>query len=259
MRGTLGTHVGLLARRSVRRTLRQPAVLAPTFVFPLVLLAVNSGGLDASTALPGFPADSYVDFAICVTFMQGALFAAITAGTEIAYDVETGFLSRLALTPLRRAAILIGQMAGAMVIALMGTTVYLLVGFASGVHVEAGAGGVVVLVVLSQLIALAFGSLGALMALRSGSGEAVQGLFPLLFVTFFLSSMNLPRELIEIDWFRTVATWNPVSYLVEAIRSLVVTGWDGTALARGFGAALAIGALGMATSAASLATRMTRT
>jgi len=256
MSGALRSHVGLLAKRSVRRTLRQPAVLAPTFVFPLVLLAVNTGGLASATAIPRFPADSYLDFAICVTFMQGALFAAITAGTEIAYDVETGFLSRLALTPLRRAAILIGQMAGAMVIALIGSAAYLAVGFASGVHVEAGVGGVIVLVVLAQMIALAFGSLGALMALRTGSGQAVQGMFPLLFVTFFLSSMNLPRELIEIDWFRTVATWNPVSYLVEAIRSLVITGWDGTALARGFGAA---GALGMAASAASLSTRMTRT
>ncbi len=79
---------------------------------------------------------------------------------------------------------------------------------------------------LAMLIAFAFGALGAVMALRTGSGEAVQGLFPLLFVMFFLSSLNLPRNLIEIGWFRTVATWNPVSYLIEGLRSLVLTGWD---------------------------------
>lgn len=253
------TQLGLLARRSIRRTLRQPALLVPSFAFPLILLAVNASGLASATKLPGFPTDSYVDFAIGVTFMQGALFAATTAGTEIASDIETGFLNRLSLTPLQRPAILLGQMAGAMVLALLGTLVYLAVGFAAGVHVEAGAPGVVVMVVLAMLIALAFGSLGAVMALRTGSGEAVQGLFPLLFVTFFLSSLNLPRNLIEIDWFRTVATWNPVSYLIEGLRSLVLTGWDGTALARGFGVALVIAAVGVTASAALLRTRMERT
>jgi ABC-2 type transport system permease protein len=94
-----------------------------------------------------------------------------------------------------------------------------------------------VLLALATLIGVGFGSIGAVMAARTGRAEAVQGLFPLLFVTFFLSSINLPRELIEIDWFRTVTTVNPVSYLVEGMRSLVITGWDATALLRGFGVA----------------------
>ena len=51
-------------------------------------------------------------------------------------------------------------------------------------------------------IALGFGALGALLALRAGSGEAIQGLFPVLFVFLFISSMNMPANLIEIDWFR---------------------------------------------------------
>ena len=80
--------VGLVARRSVRRTLRQPALIVPTIVFPLFLLAVNSSGLSAATNIPGFPADSYLDFAITVCFIQGAMFAAITAGTELATDVQ---------------------------------------------------------------------------------------------------------------------------------------------------------------------------
>ena len=63
----------------------------------------------------------------------------------------------------------------------------------------------------------------------------MQGFFPLFFVLLFLSSINLPRTLIEQDWFRTIATYNPVSYLVEGVRSLVITGWDGEALALGFG------------------------
>jgi ABC-2 type transport system permease protein len=116
-----------------------------------------------------------------------------------------------------------------------------------------------VLLVLATLVGVAFGALGLLMALRSGSAEAVQGMFPLLFSLFFLSSMNLPRNLITADWFRTIATYNPVSYLVEGIRSLVITGWDAAALAKGFGFAVAIAALAFAASAASMRTRLTRT
>jgi ABC-2 type transport system permease protein len=80
-----------------------------------------------------------------------------------------------------------------------------------------------------------------------------------MFVVFFLSSLNLPRNLIETDWFRAIATYNPVSYLIEGIRSLVITGWDGEALALGFGIALALGALAFGLSASALRTRLTRT
>src|SRR4029077_9532157 len=97
---------------------------------------------------------------------------------------------------------------------------------------------------------------GAFVALRTGSGEAVQGMFPLFFVLLFLSSINLPRNLIQIDWFQTVATYNPVSYLVEGIRSLLVTGWDAEALALAFGLALAIVVIGLAAASAALRTRL---
>jgi ABC-2 type transport system permease protein len=70
--------------------------------------------------------------------------------------------------------------------------------------------------------------------------------------------MNLPRNLIEIDWFRIVATINPVSYLIEGIRSLIVTGWDGQALALGFGLALAIGAVALAAASLALQGRLAR-
>ena len=253
------SQIGWIAARSVRRTLRQPALIVPTIVFPLFLLAVNASGLSAATKLPGFPTDNYLSFALSVSFMQGALFAATTAGAELATDIETGFLNRLSLTPLRGVAILVGQLAGAVLVSLLASLVYLAVGLAAGARLEAGAPGAVVLLALAVLIGVAFGGLGLLMALRTGSAEAVQGLFPLMFVVFFLSSLNLPRNLIETDWFRTVATYNPVSYLVEGIRSLVISGWDGEALALGFGMAAGIAVLSFAGAASALRTRLTRT
>jgi len=255
----LGPQVAQLARRSLLRTFRQPAAFVPTLAFPLLLLAINSSALDAATRLPGFPSDSYVDFAMAFAFMQGALFSMLNAGTDLARDVESGFLTRLALTPMRRTALLLGQLAGVMAVSLLAGVVYLAVGFAAGVTVAAGAGGVAVLVALSLLIGLAFASLGALVGLRSGSAEAVQGFFPLFFVLLFLSSASLPRELIEQDWFRTVATWNPVSYLVEGVRSLFVIGWDGTARARACGLAGRVAGLSILGAAAALRTRVVRT
>ena len=106
--------------------------------------------------------------------MQGALFVAITAGTDLAKDIETGFFDRLALTPLRSAALLIGQLGGALVVACIQSVLYLLVGIASGVGIKTGVLGAIVLLVLSTVIAFGFGSLGVLAALRFGSGEAVQ-------------------------------------------------------------------------------------
>jgi len=255
----LASQVGWIARRSVRRSLRQPAVIVPTVVFPLVLLAVTSAGLEEATRIPGFPTDSYLDFAIVVTFIQGALFATTTAGTELATDIETGFLSRLSLTPLQRSAILLGQLAGAVAVGMLGSLIYLSVGLIAGVHIEAGVPGVLVLLLLTLLICTAFAAIGSLMALKTGSGEAGQGVFPLLFVLFFLSSLNLPRDLIELDWFRTIATWNPISYMVEGLRSLVIFGWEWGALWRGF--AVAEGRLALATwgASASLRTRLWRT
>ena len=112
---------------------------------------------------------------------------------------------------------------------------------------------------LATLVGVAFGAVGLLMALRTGSSEAVQGLFPLMFVVFFLSSINLPRNLIETDWFRAIATYNPVSYLIEGIRSLVITGWDSEALLLGFGMAIGLSALAFYGAGRALRTRLTRT
>jgi ABC-2 type transport system permease protein len=258
MTALVATQVGVLARRSVLRTLRQPANIVFALVFPLLLLAVNSGGLRAVTGLPGFPTDSYLDFFIAFTFVQGALFATINSGTDLAKDIQTGFLSRLSLTPLRGIGLLAGHLSGAVFMGCAQAVVYLCVGLAAGVTVATGAAGALVVLLLAGLITLGFASLGTFLALRTGSGEAVQGMFPLFFILLFLSSMALPRNLIETDWFREVATYNPVSYMIEAIRSLIITGWDAQALALGFGVTAALVAGALALAAFALRTRLAR-
>lgn len=253
------TQVGYLARRSITRTIRQPVLFVPSLVFPLFLLAVNSSGLEAATNLPGFPTDSYLTFALGLTFMQGALFATMGAGQSIAGDIQHGFFNRLQLTPLRGQALIAGQLAGVTLQGLIQGVAYLLIALAFGAHFEAGPAGVLALFALSAVVGVAFGSLGLAIGLRTGNGEAVQGVFPLMFVLLFLSSGALPRDLIANDWFQTIATINPVSYLIEGFRSLFVSGWDGEALALGFGVALAVFAFGMWAATAALRSRMERT
>jgi ABC-2 type transport system permease protein len=244
-----------LGRRAVVRTARQPANIVFPLIFPMLLFAVNSGGLKAETRLPGFPTDSFVAFAIAVPFIQGALLANV----EFARDIQTGFLNRLALTPVRGIVLLVGQLGGLLTIALVQAVFYLVVGFAFGVRLETGPAGVLVLLILETMIALAFASFGTWAALRTGSTEAVQGLFPVFFVFLFLSSMNIPRNLIEADWFRWVATINPVSYLIEAVRALVIYDWHWEPILIGFAVAIAMSVSGFILATHALIQRMART
>jgi ABC-2 type transport system permease protein len=228
-------------------------------VFPVALMAVNAGGLRASTELPGFPTDSFLAFALAVPFIQGALFSTMNAGTDIARDVQTGFINRLSLTALRDWGLLTGQLAGIVVLGVFQVLFYIAVGLAVGVTFESGPLGIGVLLVYGAVVAMAFGALGAWLAYRTGSGETIQALFPVLFVFLFISSMNAPRNLIGVDWFRTAATLNPVSYMIECVRSLIITGWDWQALALGFGFVIVLGIVSLWLASRALRTRMTRT
>src|SRR5436189_4727468 len=166
----------VLARRSIVRTIRQPALVFFPLVFPVVLLAVNSGGLKAETRLPGFPTNSFFAFALAVPFVQGALLATVNANVEFARAVRSGFLNRLALTPVRGLVLLVGQLGGLLTIATVQAVFYLAVGLAFGVRLQTGIAGALLLLVLEAMIALAFASFGSWAALRTGSTEAGQGL-----------------------------------------------------------------------------------
>ena len=248
-----------MAWRALLRTARQPIVIVPPLVFPLFLLAINASGLSSATNIPGFPTSSYLSFALAFPFMQGTIFATNTAGTNIAQDIGSGFFNRLSLTPMRGPSLLAGQLTGVLMIGTLQAIAFLSAGLAAGATIQSGPLGVLVMFVLSLSIAAAFGAVGLFAGLRTGSGEAVQGLFPLMFILLFLSSATLPRDLIAQDWYRTIATINPVSYLIEGLRSLIITGWDPEALALAFGVAIAIFAVGLGGATLALRERLVRT
>jgi ABC-2 type transport system permease protein len=234
------TQVGWLARRAVLRTLRRPTALYPALLFPLVLLVIITGGVGLAARLPGFPVGSYFAFALAGSFVQGALVGGVNSGVDLAQDIQSGFLSRLILAPGRGWLLLVGQLCGSATLALMQAVGYLAIALIVGVRPAGGAGGLLVILALCLVMSFAFSACGAILALRTRSSEAVLGTFPITFVLLLFSSFFMPRDLMSVGWFRAVATGNPVTYLIEAVRGQVVGPASAGPLVLGFAIAGAI-------------------
>ncbi len=211
-----------MSSRSIMAFVRQPALVVPSLIFPLFFAALGTSSFSRAIDLPGFPpVQSFLDFALAGTIIQGLLFGSITGATALATDIDNGFFDRLLTTPTSRSSILIGRLAGAMVFGGAQTIIFIGVLLPFGLRIQSGVIGVVVMVVGGVLTALAVGALLSIMALRTGSPEAVQGSFPLLFVLLFFSSAFFPRATMS-GVYRRLADANPISYLVEAFRDLTI-------------------------------------
>jgi ABC-2 type transport system permease protein len=228
-----------LARRSILHTVRQPTALIPAMVFPLLFLGLFSSAMGEATNVPGFPpVESFLQFAVTTTVIQGALFGATAAGADMATDIEDGFFERLVASPVSRTSILVGRVAGGATLGFVQAWAFLGVASLFGLTVEGGFTAMAMVSVVAAVVAAGTGSLMTAFGLRTGSSEAVQGAFPLLFVLLFFSSAFFPRELMEEGWFRTVADINPMSHLIEGLRQQVIAGIDGA----GFLTALSVAA-----------------
>jgi len=259
MRASFATQLKLLSRRSIVRTFRDPGSVVPAVAVPLILFVVVSAGLEKATHVKGFPTHTIWTFTLTLAFANGAMGTVATTGQAIATDIEHGFINRLALTPMKGFALVAAQLAGSVALGLLQAALFLGVGLAAGARFEAGPLGAVVLVLLFLTAVAAFGAFGLFVGLRTGSGQAVQAIAPVMTVFLFLSSVNFPRNLITADWFKWITTVNPLSYLVEGMRSVLVTGWDKQALALGFAFAVGLLIVMVAASAMSLQGRLVRT
>ena len=211
-----------MSRRSIIALARQPALIVPSMIFPLFFAALGTSSFSRAITLPGFPpVRSFLDFALAGTVVQGVLFGSITGATALATDIDNGFFDRLLTTPTSRTSILVGRLAGAMAFGGAQTIFFIAVLLPFGLQIQSGVIGVVVMVIGGVLTALAVGALMSIMALRTGSPEAVQGSFPLLFILLFFSSAFFPRQTMS-GVYRRVADLNPVSYLIEAFRDLTI-------------------------------------
>lgn len=236
-----------MSKRAIIAMWRQPSLVVPSIVFPLFFLALGTSSFARATDVPGFPAvDSYLDFAFAGAIVQGVLFGSITGATALATDIENGFFDRLLASPSTRPGIIVGRLAGGMAYGAAQTIFFMLVLLPFGLTIKGGPIGALALVLSGTLLALTVGALMSMMAMRTGSSEAVQGSFPLVFIALFFSSAFFPRETMN-GIYATFADYNPVSYLVEGMRDLVIEGLSVWALVRAvlLPAALAAGAVAL--------------
>ncbi|MGB1627548.1 MAG: ABC transporter permease [Miltoncostaeaceae bacterium] len=246
-----------LAWRSIITTIRLPQAWFPALFFPLVLMAIFTASFGgAPGAVPGFPpVRGFLDFAVCGAVIQGVLIAGTSAGAAFATDIEGGFFDRLVASPTSRVAILTGRLGASMALGAFQAVLFIGIAWAFGARVQAGIAGFTIVLLIAVLFAAAVGGLGVFLALRTGSGEAVQGMFPLFFALLFFSSAFFPLETMT-GWYAAVAAANPITYLVEAMRLEVIGGaTTGTALA-GIGIALGLAAITIGASALALRRRL---
>jgi ABC-2 type transport system permease protein len=245
-----------LGRRSVLQTLRRPQLAAPLVLFPTLLLAIQSAGVGSATELPGFPpVDSFFQFLLPAAMIQSAMFGGNAGGIALAVDIEMGFADRLLATPIPRFAIVAGRLVGTAALGAITAIWFLVIGVAFGAPIEEGVAGALLMIVLVTLSALAFGSIGAALALRTGSASIVQGTFPLVFVVIFLSSAFFPQDLL-VEPAKTVAQYNPISFIADAVRDPVISSLSVTVLLKGLAGILIVGAIGVLMCASALRRRL---
>ncbi len=248
--------IGALGARSVKQTIRRPQLFSPIIVFPTLLLAIQTGGAGRGVDLPGFPeVNGFLDFILAGAMIQATLLAANSGGIALAVDIEMGFTDRLLAAPISRYAIVLGRLVGTAVLGAFSAVWFIVVGLIFGVRFDEGVPGALVMIIFVSLSAVAFGGLGAAVALRTGKASVVQGLFPLVFVILFLSSAFFPANLM-LEPASTVAEYNPLSFIVEGVRDPVISSLSIEAFAKAIGSILLIGGISVALSALALRQRL---
>jgi ABC-2 type transport system permease protein len=248
--------VWALGARSIRQTFRRPQLISPIVVFPTLLLAIQTGGAGAGVELPGFPpVQSFLQFMLAGSMMQSMMLAGNSGGIAFAVDIEMGFTDRLFAAPIPRFAIVLGRLAGTAALGLFAAVWFLAIGLVFGAEIEGGVPGALLAIALITASALAVGGIGAAIALRTGSASVVQGLFPLVLVVLFLSSAFFPEQLM-IEPAKTIAEYNPLSFIVEGVREPIISGIDAYHTLEAVAAIAGIIALGLLLSARALRHRL---
>lgn len=248
--------VGALGARSIKQTFRRPQLVSPIVIFPTLLLAVQTGGAGGAVNLPGFPqVDNFLSFMLAGATLQSCLLAGNSGGIALAVDLEMGFTDRLLAAPISRFAIVLGRLAGTAALGAAAAIWFIAVGLIFGASFELGVPGMLLIIVLTSLAAVAFGGLSAAIALYTGQASVVQGLFPLIFVILFLSSAFFPVNLL-LEPAASVAQYNPLSFIVDGLREPVIGSLTATDVAQAFGAIALVGAISMLLSIVALRRRL---
>lgn len=229
-----------VAGRALRAVPREPSAVIPAVLVPAFFYAVNIGALEkVARYAVGFSYKAFLlpmAIAFAVTGMSRA--------PALVTDIQSGYFDRMCVTPVRRLALLLGLMVADMAVIVLLCLPVLGAGFVLGVRFATGPAGVLSFILLAALWGVAFTGIPYAVALRTASPAAVNSSFVIFFPAFFLSDAVMPKQELS-GWFSAIATYNPVTYLINALRALIVTGWDGRVLLEGIGALAGIGAVSL--------------
>lgn len=241
-----------IAGRALRAVPRDvEAVLPPVFI-SLFFFVVNIATLERlAGTIPGF---DYTAFQMATAILLGV--TGVSRAGALVLDVQDQYFDRLLLTPVRRTAILVGHMAADVAVAAALTVPIIGLGMILGVRFTAGPVGLIVFIALAALWSLAFAGFGYAIALKTGNPAAVNSSFLLFFPFLFLTSAYVPRSQLS-GWLDTVAGFNPVTYILDGLRSLVLGGgWHWDQLAKACVAIGLVGAVSMSMCFAALRSRV---
>ncbi|HEX4539099.1 MAG TPA: ABC transporter permease [Acidimicrobiales bacterium] len=254
-----GREVGFLwdlivvAGRALRQIPRDPESMIPALIVPVFFFTVNLGSLQKVTRQAvGIDLKAFLLPVAIVFAVTG-----ISRASSLVTDIQGGYFDRLCVTPVRRLALLLGLMVADFTLVVALTIPVLVVGFAVGVNFVTGVAGVVAFVLLAALWGLVFTGFPYAIALKTGNPAAVNSSFVLFFPLAFLTTTFVPRQALS-GWLSTIATYNPVTYLLAGLRSLTSVGWDGSALGQAVVAVAAVGVISMSLALAALRGRVKR-
>ena len=228
------SEVNAIFGRWIRKTLRRPAFLFFSLVQPIVWFVLFTQAFQRISEIPGFSAltgtDSYLTYFSAAVIVQTIIASAMQSGLGMVQDIESGYMDRMRVAPIRRFSILTGKVLSDGFRILIQTFIILLLAFALGVTIASGLPGVVLILLFSIGFGVAWSGISLLIALKTRNSEAtlmisILTTFPLL----FLSTAVMPKAFLP-EWVQTVATYNPISYVADAFHSLTIVGFEWSVL-----------------------------
>jgi ABC-2 type transport system permease protein len=241
---TAGVQVGLLVTRILLMSVRDPVVWLPNLIFNVLLLLTWNGIFGDAHSVTQIVGGNYLNFLFPAIVLMAAL-AGGHAGFALVTDIEAGFFRRRLAMPLSRVAIVLGPMLAGAVQVVFQSTIIIALALAMGASPATGVAGLLALLALALLWGIAYAGFSAAVALTAGNAQAIQSGTILVFMLVFLTPLLLPEDQLQ-GWMQTVADANPLTYLIDAMRSLTVDGWHAGTLAKGFAVAGTLAAVMLA-------------
>ena len=233
--------------RSLKKLLRNPILLFFSLFQPIIFILLFTQLFSRFAQLPGFPASNYTVFAVAGIVLQNGFSSAFQSGTSMVDDLRSGFLVKMLATPVSRPAILLGRISTDMFRVIVQSAIILLLAYLLGAYPITGILGYLLILVTIAFFGLAWSGISLSIGLKTKSAETVFGIagtltFPLLFMSTALAPANfLP------DWMKTVSQYNPISITVDAIRALMINGYEVGTILTAYGVIALIGVITLGT------------